>query len=37
LPARFNITDKPPRAMAPPTEELSEEYPFTLDLRHHNR
>ncbi|MEQ1558125.1 MAG: transglutaminase family protein [Methyloglobulus sp.] len=34
---RFSITDTVPRAMAPPPEELSEEYPYTLDLRHRNR
>ncbi len=34
---RFSITDAVPRAMAPPPEELSEEYPYTLDLRHRNR
>ena len=34
---RFSITDAAPRAMAPPPEELSEEYPFTLDLRHQHR
>jgi uncharacterized protein (DUF2126 family)/transglutaminase-like putative cysteine protease len=33
----FSITDKAPRAMAPPAEELSTEYPFTLDLRHRNQ
>ncbi|MDD1608769.1 MAG: transglutaminase family protein, partial [Methylococcaceae bacterium] len=32
----FSITDAAPRAMAPPAEELSTEYPFTLDLRHRN-
>ena len=35
--ANFSITDAAPRAMAPPEEELSTEYPFTLDLRHRNR
>jgi uncharacterized protein (DUF2126 family) len=35
--ANFSITDGAPRAMAPPEEELSTEYPFTLDLRHRNR
>jgi uncharacterized protein (DUF2126 family) len=35
--AKFSITDEAPRAMAPPPEELSLEYPFTLDLRHRNR
>ncbi len=37
LPAKFSITNAAPRAMAPPAEEPSEEYPFTLDLRHRNR
>jgi hypothetical protein len=35
--AKFSITEAAPRAMAPPEEELSTEYPFTLDLRHRNR
>jgi uncharacterized protein (DUF2126 family) len=35
--AKFSITNAVPRAMAPPQEELSLEYPFTLDLRHRNR
>jgi len=35
--AKFSITNAVPRAMAPPAEELSTEYPFTLDLRHRNR
>ena len=35
--ANFSITDAAPRAMAPPEEELSTDYPFTLDLRHRNR
>jgi uncharacterized protein (DUF2126 family)/transglutaminase-like putative cysteine protease len=35
--AKFSIADGAPRAMAPPAEELSTEYPFTLDLRHRNR
>jgi uncharacterized protein (DUF2126 family)/transglutaminase-like putative cysteine protease len=35
--ARFSATDGAPRAMSPPVEELSEEYPFTLDLRHRSR
>ncbi len=35
--AKFSITNAVPRAMAPPAEELSLEYPFTLDLRHRNR
>ena len=34
--AKFSITNAVPRAMAPPAEELSTEYPFTLDLRHRN-
>lgn len=34
LPATFSISDGAPRAMSPPQEELSAEYPFTLDLRH---
>ena len=33
----FSTTNAVPRAMAPPPEELSTEYPFTLDLRHRNR
>ena len=33
----FKASDELPRAMAPPVEELSREYPFTLDLRHSNR
>ncbi len=33
----FTETNKPPRAMSPPAEELSTEYPFTLDLRHRSR
>jgi uncharacterized protein (DUF2126 family) len=35
--AKFNINDATPRVMAPPMEELSTEYPFTLDLRHRCR
>lgn len=31
---KFSIIDGIPRSMAPPPEELSTEYPFTLDLRH---
>ncbi|MCX7083185.1 MAG: transglutaminase family protein [Methylococcales bacterium] len=30
----FSVTNAVPRAMSPPAEELSTEYPFTLDLRH---
>jgi uncharacterized protein (DUF2126 family) len=37
LPAAFSISDGAPRAMSPPLEELSAEYPFTLDLRHRGR
>lgn len=33
----FKATDKAPSAMAPPVEELTVDYPFTLDLRHRNR
>ncbi len=33
----FSIANTAPRAMAPPEEELSAEYPFTLDLRYRNR
>ncbi len=33
----FTVTDQAPRPMAPPVEELSAEYPFTLDLRHRGR
>ena len=35
--SRFSVADGVPKAMSPPVEELSEEYPFTLDLRHRNR
>jgi len=35
--SKFSISNAVPRAMAPPAEELSTEYPFTLDLRHRNR
>lgn len=34
---KFSVNDIAPRPMAPPPEELSEEYPFTLDLRHRSR
>jgi len=34
---RFSVNDGTPRPMAPPPEELSKEYPFTLDLRHRSR
>ncbi|MDD5580662.1 MAG: transglutaminase family protein [Methylobacter sp.] len=34
--AKFIVKNEAPRPMAPPAEELSEEYPFTLDLRHRN-
>jgi uncharacterized protein (DUF2126 family)/transglutaminase-like putative cysteine protease len=34
--AGFSVTEQGLRAMSPPAEELSEEYPFTLDLRHRN-
>jgi uncharacterized protein (DUF2126 family)/transglutaminase-like putative cysteine protease len=37
LRAKFSVTQAVPRAMAPPEEERSTEYPFTLDLRHRNR
>ncbi|MFA5983384.1 MAG: transglutaminase family protein [Methylococcaceae bacterium] len=32
----FKESDNTPRPMAPPVEELNNEYPFTLDLRHKN-
>jgi len=35
--ATFSATKEAPRAMSPPAEELSTEYPFTLDLRHRSR
>jgi uncharacterized protein (DUF2126 family) len=35
--AKVKTNETPPRAIAPPMEELSTEYPFTLDLRHHSR
>ncbi|TAL50287.1 MAG: transglutaminase family protein [Methylovulum sp.] len=34
---KFTVNKAAPRPMAPPPEELSEEYPFTLDLRHRGR
>ena len=34
---KFIVSEAAPRPMAPPAEELSEEYPFTLDLRHRSR
>ena len=33
----FKANEQVPGAMAPPLEEISAEYPFTLDLRHRNR
>ena len=36
-PGRFDANTSAPRAMAPPVEELSKEYPFTLDLRYRAR
>ncbi|SJM96504.1 DUF2126 domain-containing protein [Crenothrix polyspora] len=33
----FKVNTASQRPMAPPVEELSNEYPFTLDLRHKNR
>ncbi|MGR9046107.1 MAG: transglutaminase family protein [Gammaproteobacteria bacterium] len=33
-PGKFVVSDAAPRPMTPPPEEPSEEYPFTLDLRH---
>jgi uncharacterized protein (DUF2126 family)/transglutaminase-like putative cysteine protease len=33
----FSVNDQAPRPMAPPPEELSLEYPFTLDLRYRGR
>jgi len=32
--AKFSVSEAAPRPMAPPIEELSHEYPFTMDLRH---
>ena len=34
---RFELNDSTPRPMAPPPEELSKDYPFTLDLRYKGR
>jgi uncharacterized protein (DUF2126 family)/transglutaminase-like putative cysteine protease len=36
-PKGFSISDAAPKPMMPPAEELSEEFPFTLDLRHRKR
>jgi uncharacterized protein (DUF2126 family)/transglutaminase-like putative cysteine protease len=36
-PFGFTISNTAPKPMAPPPEELSEEFPFTLDLRHRIR
>lgn len=36
LPSNFSVSHTV-RPMAPPAEELSREYPFTLDLRYRNR
>jgi uncharacterized protein (DUF2126 family) len=33
----FSVSHTAPKPMMPPPEELSEEFPFTLDLRHRNR
>ena len=35
--AIFSVNEASPRPMAPPIEELSREYPFTMDLRHRSR
>jgi uncharacterized protein (DUF2126 family) len=35
--AEFSANESIPRPMAPPNEEPSHEYPFTMDLRHRNR
>jgi len=32
--AKFSVSEAVPRPMSPPIEELSHEYPFTMDLRH---
>jgi hypothetical protein len=32
--AKFSASEAVPRPMSPPIEELSHEYPFTMDLRH---
>jgi uncharacterized protein (DUF2126 family)/transglutaminase-like putative cysteine protease len=34
LSTQFSVHDGAPRPMAPPQEELSKDYPFTLDLRY---
>ncbi|MGZ8221508.1 MAG: transglutaminase family protein [Methylobacter sp.] len=31
---KFSVTEAAPRPMSPPIEEPSQEYPFTMDLRH---
>lgn len=35
--ATFSVTPATAKPFVPPTEELSNDYPFTLDLRHKNR
>ncbi|MGR9053689.1 MAG: transglutaminase family protein, partial [Gammaproteobacteria bacterium] len=35
--SRFDVANSAPRPMTPPPEELSKEYPFTLDLRYKRR
>lgn len=37
IPKGFSVSDAAPKPMTPPAEELSEEFPFTLDLRHRKR